>query len=100
MFLRSKLLFTASLASTALALNDWSKPCFNGECSYDLPSHAGGPVGSLKIVSSNYNLPVRLSLKIYIYSGVTTSMPSPILHLLRDGSYSDATPMLYNKTSA
>ncbi len=57
----SKLLLTTFLASTTLARNDWSKPCFSGECSYDLPSQAGGPVGSLKIVSSNYKSPVTSS---------------------------------------
>ncbi|KAF5371015.1 hypothetical protein D9615_010015 [Tricholomella constricta] len=32
--------------------NDWSKPCFHGECFYDLPAHSGKASGSLKIWGS------------------------------------------------
>ncbi|KAL4261703.1 hypothetical protein AB1N83_006663 [Pleurotus pulmonarius] len=31
--------------------NDWSKPCFEGECAYDLPESAGS--GSIKITGSH-----------------------------------------------
>ncbi|KAF8073317.1 hypothetical protein FPV67DRAFT_1409522 [Lyophyllum atratum] len=34
------------------ALNDWSKPCFQGECFYDLPASNGQASGSLKIWGS------------------------------------------------
>ncbi|KAG5638045.1 hypothetical protein H0H81_002165 [Sphagnurus paluster] len=33
-------------------LNDWKKPCLNGECFYDLPETAKGGAGSLKIWGS------------------------------------------------
>lgn len=32
------------------AANDWSKPCFGGVCSWDLPTSSNGPSGTLKIV--------------------------------------------------
>ncbi|KAF9451431.1 hypothetical protein P691DRAFT_773101 [Macrolepiota fuliginosa MF-IS2] len=54
MFLKSVAFLPAFLA-TVHALNDWSVPCFNGECTYDLPAHRGGAVGSLKIWGANKN---------------------------------------------
>ncbi|KAG5638044.1 hypothetical protein H0H81_002164 [Sphagnurus paluster] len=33
-------------------LNDWSKPCFQGECFYDLPASNGQASGSMKIWGS------------------------------------------------
>ncbi|KAF5370996.1 hypothetical protein D9615_010020 [Tricholomella constricta] len=36
----------------AARLNDWSKPCFQGECFYDLPASDGHASGSLKIWGS------------------------------------------------
>jgi len=41
-----------SLATAAHALNDWSKPCLSGVCSYDIPDSAGTSSGSLKIWGS------------------------------------------------
>lgn len=38
------------LITSARALNDWSVPCFGGECSYDLPVTSQSS-GSVKIVS-------------------------------------------------
>lgn len=59
--LASTLSLLASLASATtttapLKLNDWSVPCFQGRCAYDLPDadnstgSAGGVSGSLQIV--------------------------------------------------
>lgn len=50
---------TASAAIAPLKLNDWSVPCFQGRCAYDLPeadvdnstSGSSGGSGSLQIVS-------------------------------------------------
>ncbi|KAL4263440.1 hypothetical protein AB1N83_008684 [Pleurotus pulmonarius] len=33
----------------AVPANDWSKPCFNGECAYELPKHSNSGLGALKI---------------------------------------------------
>lgn len=40
----------------ALAVNDWSVPCTQGKCSWDLPADSGAS-GSVQIVSlcSTYN---------------------------------------------
>ncbi|KAL4259221.1 hypothetical protein AB1N83_009650 [Pleurotus pulmonarius] len=37
---------------SAAPANDWSKPCFNGECAYDLPAHSNSGLGALKISGS------------------------------------------------
>ncbi|KAI0037499.1 hypothetical protein FA95DRAFT_94316 [Auriscalpium vulgare] len=42
-----------SAALGASALNDWSVPCTQGQCSYDLPAAEGAPSGSLKIWGSS-----------------------------------------------
>ncbi|TFK97642.1 hypothetical protein BDV98DRAFT_513349 [Pterulicium gracile] len=39
-------------ASAHAALNDWTKPCFSGSCSYDLPAQDGAASGSLTIWGS------------------------------------------------
>lgn len=43
------LLFVTTPQHTGAA-NDWSKPCFGGVCSYDLPMSSNGSSGTLKIV--------------------------------------------------
>ncbi|KDQ32567.1 hypothetical protein PLEOSDRAFT_1098567 [Pleurotus ostreatus PC15] len=42
MMIALSLLSFPFLASLALALNDWSKPCFSGRCSYDLHGSVDG----------------------------------------------------------
>ncbi|KAF9526498.1 hypothetical protein CPB83DRAFT_770221 [Crepidotus variabilis] len=42
-------LYLSFVAALVSAANDWSQPCFNGECEYDLPSTPRGPSGTLKI---------------------------------------------------
>lgn len=38
------------LTATAYAANDWTKPCFQGECSYDLPQTSeGSATGTIRI---------------------------------------------------
>ncbi|XP_006457389.1 hypothetical protein AGABI2DRAFT_212760 [Agaricus bisporus var. bisporus H97] len=49
----SSLLLLSLYSTSILASNDWSKPCFNGICSYDLPDTPSGPSGTLKIWGSN-----------------------------------------------
>lgn len=49
----SSLLLLSLYSTSILASNDWSKPCFNGICSYDLPDTPSGPSGTLKIVRSS-----------------------------------------------
>lgn len=39
----------AATLAAGLGHNDWSKPCFNGECAYDLPDHLGQS-GTVKLV--------------------------------------------------
>ncbi len=34
----------------ALAVNDWTVPCIQGQCSWDLPAESGSS-GSVKVVS-------------------------------------------------
>ena len=41
--------FASLLPAVAFALNDWSVPCLQGQCAYDLSS--GGASGSMMIVS-------------------------------------------------
>lgn len=41
---------TYAVLSLGKPANDWSKPCFHGECAYDMPEHTGHS-GALKIVS-------------------------------------------------
>ncbi|KAF4580502.1 hypothetical protein EYR38_003100 [Pleurotus pulmonarius] len=40
------------VGASARPANDWSKPCFNGECAYDLPEHSNSGLGALKIAGS------------------------------------------------
>ncbi|KAJ8502555.1 hypothetical protein ONZ45_g11636 [Pleurotus djamor] len=42
---------TARFLDVVFAANDWSKPCFQGECAYDLPDHTGTS-GILKLSAS------------------------------------------------
>lgn len=38
-----------------LGHNNWDKPCFDGECAYDIPDHKGQS-GTIKLVSlANYS---------------------------------------------
>ena len=48
----SAALFTLILAvgQRALAVNDWSVPCTQGKCSWDVPANSGAS-GSMQIVS-------------------------------------------------
>jgi hypothetical protein len=52
--------------------NDWSKPCFNGECTWDLPAQTSGnnagTSGSMKIVSNSGFLLVKH--RLILTSGV------------------------------
>ncbi|GLB41232.1 hypothetical protein LshimejAT787_0904470 [Lyophyllum shimeji] len=50
--MHSMLALLVTLATAAHALNDWSKPCLSGVCSYDIPHSAGSSSGSLKIWGS------------------------------------------------
>lgn len=47
-------LFLLPLIASARAANDWKKPCFNGECSWDLPATnpdgTPGGVGTMVVV--------------------------------------------------
>ncbi|KAF4566398.1 hypothetical protein EYR36_011824 [Pleurotus pulmonarius] len=47
----SVLVFLSALAASTVArpANDWSKPCFDGECAYDLPATTGATSGVLRI---------------------------------------------------
>ncbi|KAF4581481.1 hypothetical protein EYR40_009767 [Pleurotus pulmonarius] len=42
---------TFAVLSFGKPANDWSKPCFHGECAYDMPEHTGHS-GALKIFGS------------------------------------------------
>ncbi|KAG6867774.1 hypothetical protein C0993_011259 [Termitomyces sp. T159_Od127] len=42
-----------AVIAAAQASNDWSKPCFSGVCSYDIPDSAGNSSGSFKIWGSS-----------------------------------------------
>ncbi|RDB30203.1 hypothetical protein Hypma_010439 [Hypsizygus marmoreus] len=46
------ILLLLPLTASAARRNDWSKPCFGGECFYDLPEHSAKGSGSLKIWGS------------------------------------------------
>ncbi|KAF7351711.1 hypothetical protein MSAN_01604200 [Mycena sanguinolenta] len=48
----SRVLLVLTAAAGTLAVNDWNTPCVNGQCSYDLPSTANGPSGTMKIWGS------------------------------------------------
>ncbi|KAH8800124.1 hypothetical protein DL96DRAFT_1564419 [Flagelloscypha sp. PMI_526] len=53
-FAARSLVLLASLLATSDALNDWSKPCLDGSCSYDLPDADGQAAsGTIKIWSDN-----------------------------------------------
>ncbi|KNZ76532.1 hypothetical protein J132_09954 [Termitomyces sp. J132] len=45
-------LFVSLAVAAVQALNDWSKPCLSGVCSYDLPDSTESSSGSLKIWGS------------------------------------------------
>ncbi|KAF8186252.1 hypothetical protein BJ912DRAFT_467768 [Pholiota molesta] len=47
------LLLTSFFIASAIAANDWSKPCLSGVCEYDLPETNSSASGTLKIWSSN-----------------------------------------------
>ncbi|KAL4263274.1 hypothetical protein AB1N83_004308 [Pleurotus pulmonarius] len=42
----------AATLAAGLGHNDWSKPCFNGECAYDLPDHRGQS-GTIKLMAKS-----------------------------------------------
>jgi hypothetical protein len=52
----SPIIVLLSLLGVVRAVNDWNTPCFNGECSWDLPANnadgdAGG-AGTMVVVST------------------------------------------------
>ncbi|KAH8810480.1 hypothetical protein DL96DRAFT_541683 [Flagelloscypha sp. PMI_526] len=56
-FAARSLVLLASLLTASNALNDWSKPCLEGSCSYDLPDADGHAAsGSIKIWSNNKSI--------------------------------------------
>ncbi|KAF4567088.1 hypothetical protein EYR36_010704 [Pleurotus pulmonarius] len=72
----------------AVPANDWSKPCFNGECAYELPKHSNSGLGVLKIcgsgpfariaaasLASNQDLPPHAVGKVVRRSGI-----QPVIH--------------------
>ncbi|KAJ8689947.1 hypothetical protein PTI98_012799 [Pleurotus ostreatus] len=50
----SVLVLLSALAASTVArpANDWSKPCFDGECAYDLPATTGATSGVLRITGA------------------------------------------------
>ena len=46
--------FTFLLPGAVVALNDWSVPCFQGQCSYDIRNGTAG--GSVTLVSFAINM--------------------------------------------
>jgi hypothetical protein len=44
-----------SATSSVYAVNDWSKPCFQGDCSYDVPASNTSVPASLRIVSFTFS---------------------------------------------
>jgi hypothetical protein len=50
-FLATALL--ASGVSYVRAANDWNKPCFQGDCSYDIPATDNTMPAALRIVSAS-----------------------------------------------
>ncbi|KAF9445254.1 hypothetical protein P691DRAFT_785478 [Macrolepiota fuliginosa MF-IS2] len=54
----SILLAVLTTSLQAHATNDWSKPCFNGTCQYDLPTSANGTgaSGTIKIWGANSSI--------------------------------------------
>ncbi|KDQ34225.1 hypothetical protein PLEOSDRAFT_1032100 [Pleurotus ostreatus PC15] len=44
--------YGVAVVEAVSATNDWSKPCFDGECAYDLPSHGDSALGAFKIKGS------------------------------------------------
>jgi hypothetical protein len=44
------IILALAASQQALAVNDWSVPCIQGKCSWDIPADTGAS-GSLKIVS-------------------------------------------------
>ncbi|KAF7422330.1 hypothetical protein PC9H_010486 [Pleurotus ostreatus] len=53
--IKMKQVFALAIIAAALVAaspaNDWSRPCFDGECAYDIPSQSGS--GALKIFGSS-----------------------------------------------
>lgn len=70
MKLSLSLIFIA--AGLAMARSDWSKPCFHGECNYEL-EHPSGGFATLHFVSPLISVIDRL-LK-------STAYASPALHI-------------------
>ncbi len=44
----------AATLAAAKPANDWSKPCFDGECAYDLPGTQETGSATLKLVRDSY----------------------------------------------
>ncbi|KAL4267541.1 hypothetical protein AB1N83_001025 [Pleurotus pulmonarius] len=44
--------YGAAVVEAVSATNDWSRPCFDGECAYDLPSRGDSALGAFKIKGS------------------------------------------------
>ncbi|KAJ3512020.1 hypothetical protein NLJ89_g3766 [Agrocybe chaxingu] len=51
-----RLLLLVAVATVVSANNDWSKPCFEGVCEYDLPASSGASSGTLKIWGSTTSI--------------------------------------------
>ncbi|CAA7262406.1 unnamed protein product [Cyclocybe aegerita] len=51
-----RLLLLIAVATVVSANNDWSKPCFDGVCEYDLPASSGASSGTLKIWGSTASI--------------------------------------------
>jgi len=58
---KSTLLLVPIFSTVVHAANDWRKPCFQGECFYNLPQSQGSPSGTLKIVSTSLFNPLSFS---------------------------------------
>ena len=58
----STVLILASSIAVANAVNDWTKPCFDGTCEWSIPNTQGSASGSLKIVRHpSFLIPSSLS---------------------------------------
>lgn len=79
------------------ATNDWSKPCFDGECAYDLPARGDSALGAFKIVLVHIlRTPtsfISISYLTHHFHRQVHRKPSRILHPQRDGLYSTVTHM-------
>ncbi|KAJ8699052.1 hypothetical protein PTI98_002210 [Pleurotus ostreatus] len=52
LFVLVAIAYGAAVVEVVSATNDWSRPCFDGECAYDLPSHGDSALGAFKIKGS------------------------------------------------